>query len=425
MTRLKAIATAYACEPWQGSEPGIGWNIVREVARYHDLTVVTRPNNKPAIEKFLAEEPVPGLSFVYYDPPKWATWWKKGTRGLFAYYYWWQLGAARIVKKLSASGDFDLVHHVTFGRYWSPSFIYRSGLPVVWGPVGGGESTPPTLMATLPSKGRLYERARLLLRRLGEMDPFVRKMTRSADAILATTDESKERIAALGGRNIAILGNAALDESEIAKLNNLPHNETGSLRFLSVGRILHWKGFHLGLQAFAEADIPGSEYWIVGNGPAEDHLNQLAQDLGIADRVRFTGKIDRSESLAIIADSDALVHPSFHDSGGWVCIEALSAGKPVISLNIGGPALMVDTNTGWKIEPQSGAQVIQDVARAMKKLADADVRQKMSDAARDRSQSFSWSHKGRSIAGTYASVASRCVEERPTESAQQVESLVN
>lgn len=423
MRRLKAIATAYACEPWQGSEPGIGWNIVREVARYHDLTVITRPNNRSAIEKYLHDNPVQGLSFVYYDPPKWATWWKKGTRGLFAYYYWWQLGAARIVQRLAATGDYDLVHHVTFGRYWSPSFIYRSGLPVVWGPVGGGESTPPAFMETLPAKGRLYERARMLLRRLGELDPFVRKMTRKSDAILATTDESRERIANLGGKNITILGNAALDISEIDKLNALPDRQNANLRFLSVGRILHWKGFHLGLQAFAEADIAGSEYWVVGNGPAEDHLKELTRELGIEERVTFTGKIDRDESLAVIADSDALIHPSFHDSGGWVCIEAMSAGKPVVALDIGGPALMVDTSTGWKIPVNSSSMAITEIAAAMKELANPERRADLSAAARSRARSFSWVRKGEAIAGIYTRVAQEDSDHESEPTVRQVETL--
>ena len=423
MKRLNIVATAYACEPWQGSEPGIGWNIVKEISQYHDITVVTRPNNKVAIDKYLQDHPIDGLRFEYYDPPRWATRWKKGTRGLFAYYYWWQIGAYRVVKDIISQQRVDLVHHVTFGRYWSPSFLYRTGLPVVWGPVGGGESTPSVLMPTLSFRGRLYERARSLLRALGERDPFVRKMASKSEVILATTEESKDRITRLGGKNIVILGNAALDRDEVEMLASLPENENGKTRFVSIGRMLHWKGFHLGLEAFAKSGLTECEYWLIGNGPAEDNLKQQAAELGLEDRIKFTGKLSRDETLDIIAKSHVLVHPSFHDSGGWVCIEAMSAGKPVIALNLGGPALMVNGNTGRKIDVHSPEQVVADIARAMVELADDGVREGLSEQSKRRAlHHFTWQRKGAEIAELYNKIVSQVNEGEPRP-VKQLESL--
>ena len=44
--RLKIFISAYACEPEKGSEPGIGWNVVNELAKYHEVHVLTRANNQ-------------------------------------------------------------------------------------------------------------------------------------------------------------------------------------------------------------------------------------------------------------------------------------------------------------------------------------------------------------------------------------------
>ena len=60
-----------------------------------------------------------------------------------------------------------------------------------------------------------------------------------------------------------------------------------------MGRLLHWKGFHLGLRAFAQANLPNTEYWIVGDGPQWHHLQTLASDLGIAKKVKFWGRLPR------------------------------------------------------------------------------------------------------------------------------------
>ena len=45
-----------------------------------------------------------------------------------------------------------------------------------------------------------------------------------------------------------------------------------------------------------------------------------------------------------------LIHPSLHDSGGWVCLEAMAAGRPVICLDLGGPGLQVTEKTGIKVK---------------------------------------------------------------------------
>jgi hypothetical protein len=66
--RIKVLLIAYACEPNQGSEPGTGWNLAVGLARYCDVTVVTRANNKGVIERALPTGEGLRLRFVYIDP---------------------------------------------------------------------------------------------------------------------------------------------------------------------------------------------------------------------------------------------------------------------------------------------------------------------------------------------------------------------
>ena len=47
---MKLLISAYACEPGLGSEPGAGWNCVRQAARFHEVWVLTRENNREPIE---------------------------------------------------------------------------------------------------------------------------------------------------------------------------------------------------------------------------------------------------------------------------------------------------------------------------------------------------------------------------------------
>jgi glycosyltransferase involved in cell wall biosynthesis len=405
---MKVLLSAYACEPGKGSEPGIGWNWVRQIARFAEVWVITRSNNREAIEKALAEEPLPNVHWVYFDLPRWARFWKKGQRGVHLYYYLWQVGIYFLARRLHRQVGFDLVHHVTFGNYWLPSFLALLPVPFIWGPVGGGESAPRAFYKTFSLRGRIYEFLRDIARWIGEHDPFTRMIPRKASIALATTNETAKRLTRLGARRVEVLSQVALPSAEIGELSSIPPHLNSPFRLISLGRLLHWKGFHLGLCAFAQLvqEFPNSEYWIVGDGPERKNLEQLARKLGIIDKVRFWGALPRSEALKKLAESDVLVHPSLHDSGGWVCVEAMAAAKPVICLDLGGPDLQVTEETGFKIPAHAPEQVIEDIAEAMKKLAqNSKLRVRMGEEGRKRVwESFSWERRGWEIEKIYREI---------------------
>jgi len=411
--RLKVLMSAYACEPGKGSEPGVGWNVAREMARHHDVWVITRANNRPAIEAALDRDPVPGLRFFYYDLPPWARWWKRGQRGVQLYYYLWQCGAHFVARALHRDLGFHLAHHVTFMIYWWPSFLALLPVPFVWGPVGGGESAPKALWGTCGPRGMAHEILREAFRWLGEHDPLVRLAARKSALALGTTRESAERIRALGAGNVTTLLQTALPAEELVSLERLPE-AAGPLTFMSVGRLIHWKGFHLALRALAAAGLNESRYLIVGDGPDRKRLEGVARDLGVMSRVRFTGTLSRQETLRVLGDAHVLVHPSLHDSGGWVCLEAMAAGKPVICLDLGGPAVMVTEETGIKVSARTPEQVIADLSSALRRLAeDPGLRISMGAAARKRvEEQFSWRRRGEQLQEFYERAVRTAEEDR-------------
>ena len=117
MKTRKILLSAYACEPGKGSEPGVGWHWALELARLgHEVWVLTRAKNRPAVEAELVKMPhKANLHFLYYDLPAWARWWKKGSRGIHLYYVLWQWGAYRLATQVHPRERFDIVHHITFG----------------------------------------------------------------------------------------------------------------------------------------------------------------------------------------------------------------------------------------------------------------------------------------------------------------------
>jgi glycosyltransferase involved in cell wall biosynthesis len=417
---LRVLLSACACEPDRGSEPAVGWNWVRQIARFHEVWVITRTNNRQFIEATLATGPIPNAHFVYFDLPGWrywsprpreTVWWKRRGWLLPVYYYLWQVGIYFLARTLRRHVKFDLVHHVTWVNYWIPSFLSMLPLPFVLGPVGGGESAPPTFWRSFSLRGKVYEALRDWRRGLGELDPFVRLAARKAIVALATTEQTAERLRRLGSRNVSVLSQVAMTTDEIRRVPRAPARQARRFRVVSAGRFLHWKGFEFGLHAFAlfRARFPESEYWLIGDGPEKQRLRVLTGQLGLTDTVRFLGTMTRSQVLEALGACDVLLNPSLHDSGGYVCIEAMAVGLPVVCLDIGGPALQVTGETGVKVPATSRDQVIRDLAAAMSDLARDPIRRaQLSKAARKRvRENFSWDCKGDLIAQSYSQIVLR------------------
>ena len=124
--------TAYAINPYKGSEDGMGWNFSLQAARHSKIIAVTRKNNRSAIEKFIHENPderYANLEFRYFDWPNWMLFWKKGPLLSLIYYYFWQLSLAIHVR--FRKWNFDLAHNLNFHNDWTPSFLWITGKPLV------------------------------------------------------------------------------------------------------------------------------------------------------------------------------------------------------------------------------------------------------------------------------------------------------
>jgi glycosyltransferase involved in cell wall biosynthesis len=405
---MKVLLSAYACEPGRGTELGVGWNTVREVARHCEVWVLTRPDDgREAIEAELARNPVPNLHFVYFTLPIWGDGWTWGQGAFQIHYYLWQVQAYFVARRLHREIDFNLAHHVTFVKHSTPSFLSLLPIPFILGPVGGGETAPKAFFQDFSWRGKLYEALRSLSRWLGERDPFARITVKRSALAWATTDDTAQRLVAMGGKNVQILSQVGLLPEEVAQLAQYPLLNEVPVRFISIGRFLHWKGFHLGLRAFAQASLPAeAEYWIVGKGVEEEALQCLAIDLGIASQVKFLHEMPRTDLLQKLGTCMALVHPSLHESGGFVCLEAMAAGRPVICLDLGGPAVQVTAETGFKIPADDPDQAVQGMATAMTRLVqEPELRSRMGLAGRQRVHTFfNWETKGKFLVGVYKTI---------------------
>ncbi len=408
---MKVLLSAYSCEPHKGSERGVGWNVACEVAKHHEVWVLTRPDeSQAAIESELQSNPIPNLHFIYFTLPFWKDslrWGQSGAMQL--HYYLWQIQAYFVAHRLHQEISFDIAHHVTFVRYATPSFLCFLPIPFVWGPVGGGESTPAPFWKDFSLKSKLYETLRAVWRLVGECDPFTRMTARRSAIALATTQDTAHRMHKMGAHQVQVESALFFLEQQLWEFEPTTLPVHTPVRFISIARLLHWKGLHLSLPAFAAAQLADAEYWILGEGPELENLQALSRRLGINAQVKFFGHLDRDQVLDKLKQSSVLVHPSLHDSGGWVCLEAMAAQRPVICLDIGGPAQQVTAATGIKVSAINPEQSIQEITQAMIKLANSrNLLDRMGEAGHHHIQKlYSWESKGQQFSDLYQKLANQ------------------
>lgn len=119
-------------------------------------------------------------------------------------------------------------------------------------------------------------------------------------------------------------------------------------RFVSVGSLIHRKGFDLLLQAFCRSGLQekGCSIVIIGDGPEKENLLNLAKRLGISEYVCLTGRKTKYEIISEMQQSHVFVLSSRAETFGVVCIEALSQGLPNIATVCGGPEEFINEQNG-------------------------------------------------------------------------------
>ena len=138
----------------------------------------------------------------------------------------------------------------------------------------------------------------------------------------------------------------------------------------TAARLDEAKGLTYLLQAFAKLQGENLRLVIAGNGDLEASLKQEAQDLGIGDRVIFTGYLDGLPNLMQLFD--IFVLPSLQEPFGLVCAEAMSQSKPVVVTCVGGLAEQVsDRQTGFIVMPRDPDSL---AAKLAELIADQDLR---------------------------------------------------
>lgn len=408
------LLVAYQCGPGLGSVSQIGWEWFTGMAARRPVTLVTHVRNREAIEA--APQRPAGARVIYID-----TEWLAGplyrlARRLFprsehavfmiSQLDWFAFDAValRTLRRERAAGaPWQLLHLVTPVTVSAPTRLHRLGLPVVRGPLNCGLPVPAGFEALMRGDAMGLSRLRVLPRLLEAVTGSLR---RSRAVLVATAATRAALPQAVRGRSVAMLENAV--DTRRFEAAAAPPRAGRALRVCFVGRLVAVKALPLLLQALAQLRAQGLRIKldVVGDGPMAVPWREEACRLGLDAVVRWHGALPAAAVAERMRAADVFCLPSVRESGGAVLLEAMACGRPVIGMDFGGPAEIVDAEVGWKVPMPNAATAVDGLVQALREAAEDEagcVRKGRTALARVRER-YTWEAKMRDAQALYRRV---------------------
>jgi glycosyltransferase involved in cell wall biosynthesis len=410
------LLVAYQCAPGLGSVSQIGWEWFHRMATRRPVHLVTHVRNRAAIE---AAPGRPTATITYVDTEWFAGPTYRLARRLFprsehAVFMLSQLDwfvfdavALRTLRRLRREGaDWSLVHLVTPVTVSAPTRLHRLGLPLVRGPLNCGLPTPPGFAGLMRDDAMGLARLRLVPRLVEALFGSLRG---SAAVLVATAATRAALPASARARAVTMIENA-IDPGRFAAAAPAAR-EGRALRVAFVGRLVPVKALPLLLQAIARLRAEGRDVTldVVGDGPMALPWRADAARLGLADAVHWYGAQPADEVARCMHACDVFCLPSVRESGGAVLLEAMACGRPVVAMDFGGPAEVVDAEVGWKVAMPDAATAVDGLAAALREADDdeAGCRRRGEAAARRARERHTWAAKMAAAEAIYADVLAR------------------
>ena len=323
---MKVLLSAFQCGPGRGSEPGNGWHWAITLADFgHEVTVLTGHKNRQLISAVDSH----GIDFQFIDLPASPLHRFSQTLGWADIYRHWQEKA--LVHSKGLTKKYDVVHHVTWGSLRLGSDLWRLPIPLVYGPIGGGQTAPAEYWRYF---GPEWPAETLRTASTGPMlvlNSRSRETIRNSAVVLATNSATMAACRRLGATDVRYMLAEGLPTEWLVDPRPRP---TGIPVVLWVGRLLRLKAPTLAIQAFAELRrVMPARLIVAGDGPARGQVLSAVKRLRLDEDVQLLGHVPWDEIRGLYDSASVLLFTSLRDSSGAQFLEALGRGLPAVALD--------------------------------------------------------------------------------------------
>ena len=403
---MKILINAYACSPGMGSEPGMAWNWVSNLAKFCELHIITEGEFREKIETVVPTLEQGGNMHFYYNPVSEEIrkmCWNQGDWRFYKYYREWQWKTYLMAKDICSKEQIDILHQLNMIGFREPGYLWKlseeNELPFVWGPVDAKDKFPVAYLDGAEVKTKLFMRLKNFLTGIQlRYSGRVKKAARQSSVVFSASSNSQRSFKKYFG-----IDSPLLNETGCYIQNHTLEDKTGKDTFdvLWVGKMDFRKQLGLALMSIGKTGNDKIILHIVGGGEAEQYKSQAAA-LGIAERCVWHGSVTHDEVQSIMQQSDIFLFTSVAEGTPHVVLEAIGNNLTVVCFDTCGQGDAVNHNVGRKIPLSNPAQSASDFARILNELErDRGLLKKLSANCRQRQIELSWEEKAKTMVKWY------------------------
>lgn len=406
---MKILINAYACSPGMGSEPGMAWNWVSNLAKFCELHIITEGEFREKIETVVPTLEQGGNMHFYYNPVSEEIrkmCWNQGDWRFYKYYREWQWKTYLMAKDICSKEQIDILHQLNMIGFREPGYLWKlsreNELPFVWGPVGGLKQFPLAYLQGADLKMNLFNRLKNFLN-IWQLkhEKRVDEAFKTAKLIVSSIPDSYRAIKRYKGLESVIIPETGCFLSDDVSLDRFDGHE---FHVVWVGKFDFRKQLPLALRAVAIANNPNIILDIYGGGSDKQiaAAKKLADSIGIKEKVVWHGNQPNDVVNNAMRNAQLFFFTSVSEDTSTVVLEAVSNHLPVLCFDTCGMAIVIDSNVGRKIPLSNPAQSVGDFACILNELErDRGLLKKLSANCRQRQIELSWEEKAKTMVKWY------------------------
>lgn len=409
--KLNILINAYAVSPNWGSEPGMGWNWIINIAEHCNVFVITEGEWKDEILEAIEKLPQKDNIHFYFNPLSEKVrkmCWNQGDWRFYWYYSKWQKKTLEIARQIIAENHIDVMHQLNMIGFREPGYLWKiKDIPLVWGPVGGIANIPTAYLKGAGWKMNVFCRVKNFISDMQfRFHPRVRAAVKRS-TMIAAMKEVQSATKKVYGKDIPIINETGTYPDKKQASDKSKSVGIEQLKVLWVGRFIDTKRLDIALNAIAKSHNPNIMLTICGTGTDSQIKNykSLAKSLGIENQVTWLGKVAHESIDSLMKNSDIFLFTSIVEATSTVILEAVSANLPILSFNTCGFGPIVDSFAGKVIPLSNPEKSAEDFAQQLNYFY--QNRNKLIEIAKHEKQcahTLSWEYKGEQLHRLYYSI---------------------
>lgn len=409
---LKILINAYACSPGMGSEPGMAWNWVSNLAKFCELYIITEGEFREKIEEVVPTLEQGKNMHFYYNPVSEdirKMCWNQGDWRFYKYYREWQWKTSLMAKEICSSEHIDVLHQLNMIGFREPGYLWKlskeSDVPFVWGPIGGLKQFPLAYLQGAGLKMKLFNRLKNILNVWQlKHEKRVDEALKTARLLVSSIPDSYRAIKKYKGLESIVIPETGCFLSEDIPTDKFDEKE---LHVMWVGKFDFRKQLPLALRAIAIANNPNIVLDIYGGGSDEQiaSAKRVADLLGITEKVVWHGNQPNDVVMNAMHKAQVFLFTSVSEDTSTVVLEAVSNRLPVLCFDACGMAAVIDDKVGRKVALSNPAQSATDFAKQLNDLEhDRNLLKQLSENCKQRQNELSWEEKAKTMVEWYEKV---------------------